>query len=141
MEYVKINYFKLYKRCKKIKSIKLVSKKIILKSGTIIWLNKNEHLHRINGPAKIFTSGREEWHINGLCYREGLPAIYSTVFDTKFWFKDGNLHRTDGPAIESTKWGNVWALEGVKYKFKEDWFVKLEQTQKSEIIWCINDWP
>lgn len=40
------------------------------------WYNEHYHLHRLDGPAVIYPSGRKEW------------------------WAYGKLHRLDGPAIE-----------------------------------------
>ncbi len=51
----------------------------------IIFINKNNHYHRENGPAIIYADGFKFWYQNGLCHRKNGPAIvYSNGY--KAWY-------------------------------------------------------
>jgi len=68
----------------------------------LCYRNENGQLHRIDGPAKIYHDGSEEWWQNGVLHRDGEPATIwiNTNGITKRWFFNGLLHRVDGPAEE-----------------------------------------
>lgn len=73
-------------------------------NGIIHW-RRNNHFHRINGPAKFTPANimgnqydTEEWYINGLRHRDTEPAVISGPF--KQWWYHGLLNRLDGPAID-----------------------------------------
>ena len=52
------------------------------------WFNKQGDLHREDGPALEWATGRKEWYLNG------------------------NRHRPDGPAVEYLNGGKEWYLNG-----------------------------
>ena len=87
--------------------------------GTIRYYNKEVNLHRTDGPAVTYTSGRKEWYQNGELHREGGPAVEYANGD-KHWYKEGKLHREDGPAVELHNGLKGWWIEGKKYTEK-DW--------------------
>lgn len=62
-------------------SIKIVDEE----HGTIEWV-KDTVLHRINGPARIWDDGGEEWCINGHYHREDGPAYTDPAEDTEAWY-------------------------------------------------------
>ena len=55
--------------------------------GTIRYLNHLGQLHRVLGPAVIYSDGSEDWYQSGL------------------------LHRTDGPAVIYPSGDQYWYLE------------------------------
>ena len=57
-------------------------------SGTRRYYNKDNILHRTNGPAVEFANG------------------------AKYWWQNGLLHRTDGPAMEYPTGDNRWFING-----------------------------
>jgi hypothetical protein len=62
------------------------------------WKNFEGQLHREDGPARIFSDGRQEWWKDGELHREDGPAI--DYLDTlKEWWVDGERHRIGGPAL------------------------------------------
>lgn len=67
----------------------LTLRKVVDKGGTICYYNSDNLLHRVHGPAIIWTCGSQEW-----CYR-------------------GKLHRTDGPAVEYSNGHKEWFIDGI----------------------------
>ena len=68
------------------------------KWGTRYYCNSAGLLHRLDGPAIEYPSGRREWYQNGL------------------------LHRTDGPAVEWARGNKDWFINGkilTEAEFKE----------------------
>ena len=47
----------------------------------------------------ITANGTKEWRVNGQYHRLDGPAREWTS-GTKFWYQNGQLHRLDGPAME-----------------------------------------
>ena len=60
-------------------------------SGTKYWLNQNDQLHRLDGPAVEYSSGY------------------------KAWYQDDQLHRLDGPAVEYSNGDKIWCIEDKNY--------------------------
>ena len=56
------------------------------------WRDEQGRLHRDDGPARIFASGREEW------------------------YRHGKLHRDDGPAASYPDGRRIWFVDGVKVR-------------------------
>jgi hypothetical protein len=75
------------------------------------WKNKEGELHRLDGPAVEYPSGKEEWYQDGLLHRFGGPAV---IHDdgTKEWYQNGKLHRLDGPALETLNGHKQWYVGG-----------------------------
>jgi len=66
--------------------------------GNICFYNKEGRLHRLDGPAKIYPDGGEEYWVNGRLHRIDGPALnYSSGY--KGYFINDSPHRLDGPAI------------------------------------------
>ena len=77
------------------------------KCGTIRYYNKNNELHREEGPAI-------EW----------------AAYGYKAWYRNGNLHREDGPAREFASGKKEYWYNDINYpeiKTNEEWikFIKL----------------
>jgi hypothetical protein len=54
----------------------------------IEWRDAEGRLHRDDGPARMFPSGREKWYRHGLRHPDGGPAaIYPD--GRRKWFVDG----------------------------------------------------
>ena len=81
------------------------------------WLNKDEELHRIDGPAIEWNHGDKSWYINGLRHREDGPAC-EYINGIKEWYQNGRRHREDGPAYE---------YPGIK-----QWFIEGEELTEDE---------
>lgn len=67
-------------------------------SNSLIWYSALGMVHREDGPALVYKSGREEWWKNNQLHREDGPAISDTNY--KAWAIRGHVHRIGGPAIE-----------------------------------------
>ena len=83
----------------------------------IKYYNQHGLLHRVDGPAVIYTvgdddmrHGRKEWYLNGQLHRVDGPAIDDK--QQKRWYLNGQRHRTDGPAIEYTDGWKEWWVNG-----------------------------
>jgi len=76
-------------------------------SVTKLWKNKNNQLHRIDGPAAEYINGHNAWYQNDL------------------------LHRIDGPAVEYNDGKKLWYKNGIRFESKEKFFDALiEKEQK-----------
>ena len=51
--------------------------------GTVIWYNRDDELHRIDGPALEEADGSKEWYLNGDLHREDGPAV--ELLDEYVW--------------------------------------------------------
>ena len=81
--------------------------------GTKRYLNSNNELHRIDGPAVIFPDGEVLWCVNGRLHREDGPAIINAS-GSQFWYYCGLLHRDDGPAIIYNNGDEEWYRNGIR---------------------------
>jgi hypothetical protein len=77
----------------------------------ICWYNDKEKLHRLDGPAIVWSNGDKGWYVNGKRHREDGPAI-EWANGNKEWYVNGKLHRTDGPAIENANGYKEWYVDG-----------------------------
>ena len=55
--------------------------------GIITW-NENNKLHRTDGPAIIYPSGKKEYWINGKLHREDGSAIIWSNGRKEYWVND-----------------------------------------------------
>ncbi len=83
----------------------------IFPSGTIIYLNDKNQLHRIDGPAIERVNGDKLWYENGKRHRLNGPAIEDINGD-KYWYQNGLLHRLDGPAVECVHGNKYFWING-----------------------------
>ena len=67
-------------------------------NGTRRYRNNADLLHRVEGPAVVYTSGAQEWYQNGDLHCTTGPAIIWANGDLEWW-QNGQRHRTDGPAV------------------------------------------
>ena len=79
-----------------------------------VWYQDGK-LHREDGPAIIYTGGRQEWYLNGKLHREDGPA-YIRTDGAKQWWINGKRHREDGPAITRLDGMKFWYLNGRKHR-------------------------
>jgi hypothetical protein len=91
-----IRYFAGYSSCNEVLSNEKEYKNYPY--WCIRYLNENDQLHRLDGPAVEFYNGTKAWYINGLSHRLDGPAIEHN--GNKFWYINGLSHRLDGPALE-----------------------------------------
>ena len=85
--------------------------------GTKRWKLPNGDLHREDGSAVEWDSGRKEWFLNGIRHRENGPAIEAMHYES--WWLNGKLHRENGPALKTNTGGKEWYLNGIKYSEEE----------------------
>ena len=83
--------------------------------GTTRWHNKENQLHREDGPARECPNGYKAWYINDLLHREDGPAREYANGD-KAWYLNGKCHREDGPAREFHDGSKVWYLNGIYHR-------------------------
>lgn len=82
--------------------------------GTRRYYNSDGKLHRVEGPAIVYTSGVQEWYQNGKLHRIGGPAA-EWMDGTQWWCQNGELHREDGPAVVSGDGRKQWFLTGAEF--------------------------
>lgn len=108
-------------------------KRIIDDMGNIIYLDKNQFLHRTDGPASISPDGTREWCWHGHLHREDGPAVEWSPERAMFrkhtqggdnnhdaslsrvereWWIKGDRHREDGPAVEWENGVKEWWVDG-----------------------------
>jgi hypothetical protein len=88
-------------------------------------------LHRIDGPARSWSEGSEEWYEHGKLHRCGGPA-YMDANGRKVWMQNGLFHRTDGPAVEGRNGQKAWYLNNQKISRKL--FNKLFKGSKKDLL-------
>jgi len=79
--------------------------------GTQSWTVDGK-LHRIDGPAFIWTDGSEEWYQHGELHRTDGPAV-EWADGEKEWWKYGTRHRLDGPAAIHSDGTKLWFINGI----------------------------
>ena len=123
----KIVHGAMYSVCSQITIVKLITLDEFSKLPPIVRLSdgreyynndKNNNLHREDGPAIERTDGTKVWYINGKLHRTDGPAI-EWKSGTKEWFLNGKRHRTNGPAVERANGVKQWYLNGKKYTENE----------------------
>lgn len=62
--------------------------------GSIEWHDPQGRLHRANGPARVFSSGKREWFRHGYLHRRGGPAV-SEPEGRRAWFLEGEKTREE----------------------------------------------
>lgn len=93
---------------------------VIFTNGDKIWYI-NGKIHRNDGPAIEFTDGTQEWYQNGELHNENGPAIVWRNGDT-MWFKNGNRHRVDGYAAQLDSISvRYWAINGKQSFLEQDY--------------------
>ncbi len=71
------------------------------------------YLHRLDGPAEIWSDGDEGW------FQNGLP------------------HRVDGPAVTGSD-GDEYYYHGRLYDNTETWFEAMSPEDKSKALWHLD---
>ena len=69
----------------------LILRRKIDNYGIVSYYNENNELHRVHGPAVIFTSG------------------------SKYWLQNDKRHRLDGPAVIFTNGDKYWYINDKPY--------------------------
>lgn len=135
---------------------------IIDRHGTQLWY-KDDELHRVDGPAVIYTDGDIGWFIDGVGIRSsqlyqqlaglsdedmlslilkyGSPTKENPEYDeytnAQFWYNDySKLHRTDGPAAIYSSSIKFWYINGVKITSADEYqqLTSLTDDQMSALI-------
>ncbi len=77
---------------------------------------RHGQLHRINGPAVIYSDRSFEWYDHGELHRLDGPAVLTS--DVKqIWYRRGKIHRVDGPAIiDNKKSEYMWYIDGKRHR-------------------------
>jgi len=76
------------------------------------------NLHRLNGPAIIYSNGAKKWYKEGNLHRTNGPAIKRKKH-SKEWYVNGKRHRLDGAAIVWYDGDEEWWVNGKKLNTKE----------------------
>ena len=71
--------------------------------------------HRLDGPAREWTSGIKEWWVAGNRHRIDGPAV-EFVSGSKLWYQNGKKHRIDGPAIEMADGDKEYWIAGKRHR-------------------------
>lgn len=71
----------------------------------------NGQLHREEGPAIEWESGRKAWYLHGERHRHDGPAVVTAFGDT-CWYARDEYHREGGPAVEWTNGSELWYFRG-----------------------------
>lgn len=74
-----------------------------------------KRLHRLDGPAVIYSSGLKLWYVNGKLHREDGPAIEDPD-RYRVWYVNGNIHREYGPAVERLNGTKEWYIDGKRHR-------------------------
>ena len=87
--------------------------------GTTVYRNQMGEIHRVHGPAIIYTDGDTRWVQKGLLHRTDGPAVVSENGTKMAWYLDGRRHRIDGPAMMDAVNGLGWFLDDIEISEKE----------------------
>lgn len=87
-------------------------------NGTRIWHDKDQRIHREDGPAVIYVDGNKVWYQHGKRHRVDGPAI-EFVNGYKVWYQHGKRHRIDGPAVIHVSGRKEYWIRGGNYTEKE----------------------
>ena len=79
--------------------------------GNMTYHNSDGQLHRVYGPAVVYSNGGREWYQNGQRHRMDGPAV-ERVDGSRAWFRNGQRHRIDGPSIEYSDGYRAWHING-----------------------------
>jgi hypothetical protein len=83
--------------------------------GTLVW-SKNGVCHRDGGPAVIWSNGDREWWRNGLRHRSHGPAMQAADGRLQVWLRNGLHHREVGPAILYPDGSEEWFHNGLRHR-------------------------
>jgi hypothetical protein len=94
-------------------------KQVIDEFGNKFWYNKNNEMHREDGPAAEYFDGTKTWRIDGRLHREDGPALEAGN-GNKHWYIHGKRHREDGPAIEIYNGNKYWFINDEEIDCKDN---------------------
>jgi len=91
------------------------STKIVLADGTTEYRNADGLLHRVDGPACIYSDGSQKWYKNGELHRDDGPSV---ILPNGYqeWHQNGRLHRVDGPALIFANGSQRWYKNGLDHR-------------------------
>ena len=69
----------------------------ISSSGNKEWRNKNNNLHREDGPAVEYSSGTKVWYFNGKRHRFTGPALVWDNGYVQWWLNDEKINPENHP--------------------------------------------
>jgi len=81
------------------------------------WFNKQNQLHRLDGPAVEWVNGDEEWWVNGQRHREDGPAIEEIDGEYQEWWINDTTYLS-----EKAYWLKIYEMKLIT---KEELFLKL----------------
>ena len=64
-------------------------------NGTKRWVNDDNRLHRLDGPAVIYYDDDKMWYKNGKIHRENGPAIIQTDGQKRWYIHDKEYDKND----------------------------------------------
>jgi len=88
--------------------------------GDKLYLNDEDKIHRLDGPALECLNGSKYWYINGNKHRNIDPYVEWSDGEKFWWFK-GERHRVGGSFYSYSKW---WYIHGKEY-IKQQYFNKV----------------
>ena len=93
----------------------LLSLECRVTDGAVYYYNALGRIHRVHGPAVIYSDGSEFWYQDGRLHRLDAPAIVRPD-GYRSWYQNGQRHRLDGPAIERADGGRAWYQNGQQHR-------------------------
>jgi hypothetical protein len=75
-----------------------------------VWYQHGQ-VHRVGGPAAIWTDGTQYWRLHDQLHRADGPAIIYTNGHQR-WYQHDQLHRADGPALIYPDGSSAWYVQG-----------------------------
>lgn len=66
------------------------------------WWHRNDHLHRINGPAIKYSDGYQAWYNQGQRHRKDGPAIKYSDGTVEYWINNAPVTEYEIMFIEPT---------------------------------------
>lgn len=127
------------------------------KGDTKTW-SLDGKLHKEDGPAIEYQSGRTEWYLHGEIHREDGPALEDPAYGDSGWYINGELHREndlpawiggdgriewrihdqphreDGPAILYPDKSEEWCRHGKRHREDGPAYKDVDGSED----WCIN---
>lgn len=87
-----------------------MSRRIELKDS-VVYVNSEGELHRLDGPALERKDGLCVWYKNGKRHRIDGPAVIDEKIGISRWYFDDKLHRVAGPAYDDRTY-KIYYVDG-----------------------------
>ena len=100
--------------------------------GNKIWENERGLPHREDGPAIIYSDGKNFWYQHGKLHRDDGPAIEDAK-GNKWWYQYSLVHRENGPAIVSFDGVETWWIKNKILKVNSQ--EEFERYMKLKAFW------